>query len=55
LIIRIMNKDPGVVYKEARVGDIKHSLADISKAKLFDYQPLYALERGLRESIDKLK
>jgi len=51
LIIRIMNKDLGVVYKEARVGDIRHSLADISKAGLFSYQPQYDLEQGLRESI----
>jgi UDP-glucose 4-epimerase len=54
LIIRIMNKDPGVIYKEARVGDIRHSLADISKAGLFGYQPQYDLEQGLRESVGKL-
>jgi len=51
LTTRIMNKDLGVIYKEARVGDIRHSLADISKAKLFGYQPQYDLERGLRETI----
>jgi len=55
LIIRIMHKDLGVVYKEARVGDIKHSLADISKAKLFDYEPQYDLEQGLRETIGNLQ
>jgi len=51
LIIRIMNKDAGVIYKEARVGDVRYSLADISKARLFDYQPQYDLEQGLREMI----
>lgn len=54
LIIRIMTKDPGIVYKEARVGDIRHSLADISKAGLFDYRPQYDLEQGLRRTISEL-
>ena len=54
LITRIMNKDLGVIYKEARVGDIRHSLADISKARLFGYQPQYDLEQGLREMIGNL-
>ena len=55
LIIRIMNKDPGIVYKEARAGDIRHSLADISKSGLFGYQPQYDLEQGLRKTISKLE
>lgn len=55
LISRIMKKDPGVIYKEARVGDIRHSLADISKAGLFGYRPRYDLEQGLRETINKLQ
>ena len=54
LVIRIMNKDLGVVYKEARTGDIRHSLADISEARLFGYEPQYDLERGLRETISDL-
>jgi len=54
LIIRLLNEEPGVVYKEARVGDIRHSLADISKAGLFGYQPQYDLEQGLRATINKL-
>lgn len=54
LIIHLLNKEPGVVYKEARVGDIRHSLADISKAGLFGYQPQYDLEQGLRATINKL-
>jgi nucleoside-diphosphate-sugar epimerase len=49
-----MNKDPGTVYKEARAGDIRHSLVDISKAGLFGYEPHYDLQQGLRETISKL-
>jgi UDP-glucose 4-epimerase len=54
LIIHIMNKDLGVIYKEARAGDIRHSLADISKARLSGYEPQYDLERGLKETISDL-
>ena len=54
LISHIMNKDPGIIFEEARVGDIRHSLADISKAGLFGYEPHYDLEQGLRETISKL-
>ena len=54
LIIHIMNKDLGIIYKEARVGDIRHSLADITKARLFGYKPQYDLEQGLRESVGTL-
>jgi len=39
------------IYQEARVGDIKHSLADITKARAFGYEPQYNLEQGLRETI----
>lgn len=40
------------IYKEPRVGDVKHSLADISKAKNFGYMPKYDLDRGLKETIE---
>jgi len=30
---------------------VKHSLADISKAKQFGYNPGYNLEEGLRETM----
>jgi UDP-glucose 4-epimerase len=54
LIIRLMGKDVGITYQRARAGDVRHSLADISQAKLFGYQPEYTLERGLRETINNL-
>jgi UDP-glucose 4-epimerase len=55
LISRIMNRAIGVIYQGARAGDIIHSLADISKARLFGYEPQYDLERGLRETISDLR
>ncbi len=39
------------VYKDARPGDIMHSVADITKARAFGYNPEYSLEEGLREVI----
>lgn len=54
LIIHIMNKDVGIIHQGTRMGDIRHSLADISKARLFGYEPQYDLERGLKETISNL-
>ena len=54
LIIHIMNKDVGIIYQGARVGDIRHSLADISKARGFGYEPQYDLDRGFKETIGNL-
>jgi UDP-glucose 4-epimerase len=51
LIIHIVNKDAGIIHQGARAGDIRHSLADISKARLFGYEPQYELEKGLKETI----
>jgi UDP-N-acetylglucosamine 4-epimerase len=41
------------VYAPQRTGDIKHSLASIEKARrLFGYQPIIEMEKGLKETID---
>ena len=40
-------------YAEGRPGDVKHSLADISRAKnLLGYNPRFDLENGLRELVE---
>jgi nucleoside-diphosphate-sugar epimerase len=40
-------------YLEARVGDVRHSLADISRAReLLGYQPLVSLREGLQRTIE---
>ena len=54
LINRVENitkKDP--IYRDFRAGDVRHSLADISKAKsLLGYDPDYKINEGLNESMD---
>jgi len=40
-------------YQPARVGDVRHSLADISRAhELLGYQPIVGLKEGLQRTID---
>lgn len=43
-------------YVEERAGDIKHSMADISKAaKFLEYNPEYRFKQGFRETLDWYK
>ena len=51
LIAELVGNRVAPIYQEPRVGDIKHSLADITKARAFGYEPQYNLEQGLRETI----
>jgi UDP-glucose 4-epimerase len=51
LIGRLVGNNTRPVYGPPRAGDIKHSLADISKAGTFGYKPKYNLEEGLKETI----
>jgi UDP-glucose 4-epimerase len=39
------------VHQEARPGDIRHSLADISRAREFGFEPRYSLGSGLAETL----
>jgi nucleoside-diphosphate-sugar epimerase len=45
-------KEAQAEYREARVGDVRHSLADITQAReLLGYEPRVGLEEGLRLTI----
>ncbi|ODS41488.1 MAG: hypothetical protein A7315_06035 [Candidatus Altiarchaeales archaeon WOR_SM1_79] len=56
ILNKILNKDIKSIYTEPRQGDVKHSLADISKAKnILGYDPKYGLEAGLKETIEWYK
>lgn len=55
-IARALNVDIKPIYAPDRAGDIKHSNADISKAKrLLGYEPQYSFDRGLSEAIEWYK
>ncbi|MFD3000863.1 SDR family oxidoreductase [Pontibacter toksunensis] len=52
-ICNIADVDIAPEYREERKGDVKHSLADISKAKeLIGYTPEYSALQGLQIAID---
>jgi len=56
-LLRVMNRVCGTsiqaIYKDARVGDVRDSQADITKAKtLLGYEPLIGLEQGLQRRLD---
>lgn len=46
-------KDSKPVYRDFRAGDVRHSLADISKATdLLGYEPSHRIDAGLAEAMD---
>ncbi len=45
-------QDQKPIYREFRSGDVRHSLADISKAqRVLKYDPEYSIRRGLEETL----
>jgi len=56
LLTTMTGSDPGVVYGPSRVGDIKDSLADISRiTETLKYVPAYNLKQGLAITFDWYK
>ena len=55
-LCKLLDKDIKPIYKEERAGDIRHSNADILKAKrLLGYSPDYSMDRGLELTIEWYK
>ena len=51
-LAEIMGKRPQVEYITSRTGDVKHSLADISKARrLLGYEPKVSFREGLEKTV----
>ena len=50
-ILGVMDKDLPLVYEKSRPGEVVQSLADITKARSFGYEPSWSLEDGLAETI----
>lgn len=56
VLCKILCKDIKPIFGPERTGDIKHSNADISKAKeLLGYDPEWSFERGIVEAIEWYK
>ncbi len=50
---RLPVRDSEPVYRDFRAGDVRHSLADVSKAKrLLGYQPTHTVREGLKAAAD---
>ncbi len=51
-LMEIIGKYPNIEYRPSQLGDIKHSLADNSKAKkVFDYEPVVSITEGLKKTV----
>jgi len=50
-IIELTDSDSKIIHKEGRDGEIKHSLADISKISKIGFKPDFSLEEGLKRLI----
>jgi UDP-glucose 4-epimerase len=55
VIGEILGREVHAIYELPRAGDIRHSLADITKAKVIGYYPDYSLDDGLMETIQWFK
>jgi nucleoside-diphosphate-sugar epimerase len=56
LINQIVGKNVQPTYAPPRAGDVRHSLADIQKAReLIGYQPIVSFEEGLRRAVSWYK
>ena len=56
ILAKMLGKDIKPIYGPDRAGDIKHSNADISKArKLLGYEPEYDFAKGISEAIEWYK
>lgn len=55
IIAKLMNSDITPEYTDMRLGDIEHSLADITKgSELIGYNPKFSIEKGLEHTISYL-
>jgi len=53
---QILGRDVNPRFEKARAGDVRHSLADITKAREFlGFRPRFGIEEGLRLTVDWLQ
>ena len=55
-LTKALNVDIKPIYQAERIGDIKHSNADITKARqLLDYDPQWSFQKGIKAAIEWYK
>jgi UDP-glucose 4-epimerase len=53
MIVTLMSSKIKPIYDSVQLGDVKHTLADITKAKkILNWRPKVTIEKGLQEFID---
>jgi len=56
ILKKLTGSEINAVYKEERTGDVRESLADITKAKtLLGYEPDIGFEEGLKYTLEWFK
>ena len=55
LIIKLLGGNIKPIRQEPRPGDVRYSLADITRAQTFSYAPKHDLEEGLKEIIERFR
>ncbi|MFH1855925.1 MAG: SDR family oxidoreductase [Candidatus Omnitrophota bacterium] len=51
-IIKITNSKSKIIYADERPGDVKHSMADISRIQSIGFKPEFDQDEGLQKTID---
>lgn len=51
-IIKMTNSKSKILHAEERPGDVKHSMADISRIKTLGFKPQFDQDEGLKNTID---
>jgi len=51
-IIEITGANTSIIFDKPRPGDIRHSLADISKIRKLGFEPEWSLEEGLKKTVE---
>jgi UDP-glucose 4-epimerase len=55
LVLKLTGRDVAPLYHPPKAGEIRHSFADISRAREFGYSPKHNLEEGIKKTISSLQ
>jgi len=55
LVLRLTGRDVAPLYHPTKAGEIRHSFADISRARESGYSPQHNLEQGIKKTVSSLE